>query len=420
MSARHTHAALGAVLAGLLLVAPALAQEEQDTNAQKGQIAVNWAIPEAPAAAALDIGRSENSPPSIMRRLSFELLNSDEATGFAAETSPYLIYRGLRFGPRDEHGRRLITAHEYQNNSGTRALARLSLSAAMVRSGEEGDRAALALRWTAFNRGDPYYSVNRRNVAYNEETNFYLSDSRHQRGADGGTGCVRNVINDLPAPGEPGPGEDDEEGTTVSNNALLAAALNNCMKIFRERTWNATSLHFMATQVWTSEEDGGTDSLGPAGARYGAVLSYGFDDIGSFSGFAGLQQNSHLLLSVSHGENMRIVDENDVVQRRDETTVGLRLRIAPDMDSDPDSNHSVDRFHISGEAAWQRNEYRGQPEQEQWTYRIGAERRIAENVWLAVTFEDRSGDDIAGDEQRTGVQIRWALNEAAQFGRGGS
>lgn len=304
----------------------------------------------------------------------------------------------------------------------TRALAGFSLSAAAVRSGENGDRAAAALSWTVFNRGDPYYSINRRQTAYDKVKNFYLFDARP--GATAHSGCVNEAL--LAAdPSTATPREEtaeeaaDEDSVNVIESGVdekLAKALATCVKQFKELSWNATALRLVATNRWSSLE-GGLDRLGPSGVSYGAVLSYGFDRIGPFNGFEGLQQNSQLLLSATRSENMRIVDDKDIVSRRDESTIGLRLRIAPDTDGLVETNTNGDRFHISGEAAFSRHDYPGRPEQEQWTYTAGAEWRIAENMWIAITAEERSGDNIAGDESRAGVQLRWALNDTAQFKR---
>ena len=186
----------------------------------------------------------------------------------------------------------------------------------------------------------------------------------------------------------------------------LAKDAKECLEAFEARNWNATSLQLVATQLWNSTgADAGFSRLGPAGARYGLIYSYGFD------GWDRLRENSQLLLSLARGENIRVVDENSQVVRRDESRVGLRLRITPN--GSPDRH----RFNVSGEAAWSRNDYSGRPEQEQWTYTVGAEWRLQENMWLAVTAEDRSGDDVVGDETRAGVQLRWALNEKANLER---
>jgi hypothetical protein len=199
----------------------------------------------------------------------------------------------------------------------------------------------------------------------------------------------------------------DEEGQpSIQNNAALATALQSCIDKFKELTWNATSLRLVAVQNWDSEDI--LESLGPSGARYGAVFSYGFE------GFDRLSNNSQLLLSVFATDNERIVAEDESVQRRDQTTVGLRLRIAPNFDGD--DNENADSFHVSAEAAWSQNEYRGgQPTQEQWTYRLGAERRLSDDLWLTATLEDRSGDEVQGDESRATLGIQWALHDTAQF-----
>jgi hypothetical protein len=51
----------------LSIVAFSFAAAHAQEVPQKQEVPVVWSISEAPAAAALDIGRSENSPPSVDR-----------------------------------------------------------------------------------------------------------------------------------------------------------------------------------------------------------------------------------------------------------------------------------------------------------------------------------------------------------------
>lgn len=356
-----------------------LAQTEPAESQDKPVYDFVQRIPEAPAAAALDIARSDANPTSVMRRLSLEMLNSEEATGFAAETSPYLIFLGLRYSAEDP--RRYLTSQDYQSNFLTRSLANISLSAAAVRSdSDKGSRAAIALRWTAFNFGDPY-------------------NAKSLYDASNNTGCIADAISAPPPPPNP-----DTGVITTVNDETVAKDIKACIEEFDKSSWNATSLQFSAVQLWNSP-GGGLSELGAAGQRYAAVFSYGFED------WAGLKDNSQLLLNVGHGENVRFVDEDGNASRRDETRAGVRLRIAPNGEV------SGRDFNISAEAGWSKNSYATLESQEEWTYRLGAEWRIADSVWLSVSGEERSGDSIAGDESRVGLQLRWALGDEAQFGK---
>lgn len=349
--------------------------------AKADTFARHFNVPDSPAASALGIARSGVTAPSFMRRYAFEAISANNATGFAGEFSPYLLAISMRANPND----RLMSANDYQSSALTRNLARINASFGFTDGGDKADRAALALRWTLINTRDPFNDRQFLNAAA-----FELGDLEN-------AGCAgRLLLNNLGEDDEDEDSLDDIEEGPVEISAAERAPYAACLKQMAERSASGTSLEFFAVQQWRSE-DGGVGNFEGAGAQYSLVLSHGFQDVANIPG------RSQLLLALRYGDGVVIEAKNNTLQRRDETAAALRFRAAPGADAD------LARFNISVEAEWSRHEYIAQPDQEQWTYTAGVEMRVAENTWLGINVQERSGDAVAGDDTVAGVQLRWGL-----------
>lgn len=119
------------------------ASSDEAANAKTPGKMPQWQLPNAAAAAALGEGDGSATSPATMRQLHLQILTRGEATGFAVESSPYLIDNILSF-------------EDYQSDYWNRALARVQLSGALVDEQKGPAKAALGVKWTAFNLSDPY------------------------------------------------------------------------------------------------------------------------------------------------------------------------------------------------------------------------------------------------------------------------
>jgi len=392
---RNLHSAL---IASVLAAAAWLSQQQAASAQQvpaepaaaaaenaEDEFGAHFNVPDSPAANALGIARGSATPPSFMRRYAFELIDANEATGVAGEFSPYLLAISMRSQPGD----RVMSATDYQTNPVVRNLARINASFAYTDGGSKADRAAFGLRWTIFNTRDPFMDRQ------------FLNAVALERGDRANAGCAgRLLLDDLAQEGDESDTLGQEGEGSISDEER--AQYDECRRQMTERAANSsgTALEFFAVQEWRSEE-GGIENLDDAGTQFSVVLSHGFTNVANIEG------RSQLLLALRQGNGVVVEDQGGALQTRDESGVALRLRFAPGENAD------LQRFNVSAEAEWSRMEYAAAPDQEQWRYTVGVEWRVAENTWLGLNMQDRSGDEVAGDDTAVGIQLRWGLRNEA-------
>jgi hypothetical protein len=317
-------------------------------------------VPESPAFAALSLSPETIIRPSTPREFATSLLNGVDRnghlqTGVAVDVAPYLVFEGSK-----------ITLGAYQASSVTRVLSRTTVSVATTKGATEDDksiRLATGVHTTVFDTEDP--RVN----------NDALFD------------CFATLPLFRPTSIL---GPDLEKQRLEFQNNVLVPGVEACRARFqRTARWNGTSWIVAAAPTWTSPT-GFIGDLDGTAVSVWSSLAYGFD------GVPGLSENAQVTVHVRRINNEVITDAKlpGGQETRDTTIAGARLR------------GGTTGFGLSFEAAYVRTSAPGRADDSGSRIAFTADRRVAENLWLTVSF---SGEPGASRETSTGMSILSAL-----------
>jgi hypothetical protein len=354
-----------------LVLATALAALASTAHAQAppptfkvGDAAVDLAVPESPAFAALGLTPQEVTRPTSARDLATSFLNGVDReghfqTGIAIDTAPYMLWAGPRLTLKD------YVAGKYV----TRFLARWQTSFATTK-GADSDaavRVGLGMRFTLFDRGDP------------------RMDAELMQ-------CLSKVADYLlaTAPAVP-PGADLALVNRQREEAVREGA-KPCREDSATRRWNRSAWIAGLAPTWTSP-DGKAGGFEYTGTALWTSIGYGFEGVPLLE--------DHAMLA-------------GYVKRRDQ-------EIAPDRFREGDSI-TQDTLTVGGrflfgapstqlnfEAVYLRNDRRDELEDQYWRVGLGFERRLVENVWLDLSF----GRELSRREDDNAVFIlgsfKWGL-----------
>ena len=370
--------------------APALPQTPADVDAlRKAEAAVvdaqrtartvktadiDLSVPESPAFTALGLSPDTVARPTSPREFATALLNGVDRegnfqTGAAIDVAPYLIYAGDS-----------VTLHDYRTSRVTRILSRTQTSFATTKGASDDDksvRMAVGVHATLFDSEDPRLN--------NDELLRCYSDIPLFKTAS------------LPvAPDETvrqAQAEILERARKAHENETLKPRVNACREQFRrDARWNGTSWTVAAAAAWVSPTGLNKDFQGGS-ATYWTSWSYGFDSV------PGLRDTAQVIAHVRHHADEVVVDEDlpGGSEIRDTTFVGGRFRAG------------TTSFGLSFEASYVRTQPRGRPSDASGVFAFAAERRLSENLWLAVSF----GGDVRADSANSkGMSVLSAFKYA--------
>jgi hypothetical protein len=160
---------------------------------------------------------------------------------------------------------------------------------------------------------------------------------------------------------------------------VLIPQSDACREQFRRKArWNGTSWIVAAATTWVSPT-GLAGDLDSGSQSYWSSVSYGFD------GVPGLQEHAQVIGHLRHLADELVVDEDlpGGQELRDSTFAGVRFRAGSNS------------FGLSFEAAYVRMTAAGRPKDTATRLAFAAERRLAENLWLNISFGGDSGADPA-------------------------
>ena len=331
---------------------------------------IDLSVPESPAFIAIGLSPDTIVRPTTPREFATALLNGFDRngnlqTGIAIDTVPYLVWAGSK-----------VSLAQYKSSAVTQILSRTQVSFATTKGGGADDKSvklAFGGHSTLYDSEDPRLN--------NDELLRCYSDIPLFRPGGGAL--------PLDAAAEARLGSDREK----FEREILRPAADACREQFRRHArWNGTSWIVAAASSWASPT-GLAQDLDTRSSSFWTSVSYGFD------GVPGLRENVQLIGHVRHSANELVADKKlpGGQEIRDTTLAGVRLRAG------------TSSFGLNFEAAYVRVRPEDRDEDVSTRLSFIAERRLAPNLWLNVSF---SGDSGAAPERAQGLSILSAFKYA--------
>jgi hypothetical protein len=326
--------------------------EAQVRKLNEGDIDIT--VPESPAFVAIGLSPDTIIRPVTPREFATALLNGVDRnghlqTGIAIDVVPYLVWEGSK-----------VTLKQYRDSIPTQILSRTSASFATTKGSGEVDKSvklALGLHSTLYDSEDPRLNNDALLQCYSEIPVFRTKTL---------------PLNDT-----------QEKQLAVEKDAFERTVLiprsDACREQFRRKArWNGTSWIIAAATTLASPTGLAAD-LDSGSYTYWSSVSYGFDDV------PGLSEHAQIVAHVRHQSKELVVDKDlpGGQELRDTTLGGLRFRAG------------TTSFGLSFEAAYVRITAPGRPRDTATRLAFAAERRLAENLWLNVSFGGDAGADPA-------------------------
>jgi hypothetical protein len=288
----------------------------------------------------------------------------------AIDTVPYLVFAGGR-----------VTLADYRTSTITRLLSRTQTSFATTKGATEDDtsvRLAFGVHATLFDSEDPRVNNDDLLRCYSDIPVFRTSQ--------------------LPVAADPAARAQQEEDLRRARDAFerttLRPAVDACRNQFqRQARWNGTSWIVAAATTWVSPTGLARDLHGGSVGLW-TSWAYGFD------GVPGLRDTAQFIGHVRHMGHEIVVDKDlpGGQEIRGTTFAGARFRAG------------TTAFGLSFEAAYVRTSAAGRRSDSAARLALAAERRLAENLWLTVSFGGDSGADPATSEGMSVLSaFKWAF-----------
>jgi hypothetical protein len=328
---------------------------------------LDFSVPDSPAFTILGVTPQTISRPTTPRGLATSLLNGvDEngnfQTGFALDTAPYMLYWGNR-----------LTLRDYQQSFRRQFMARTTLSIATAKGTNDADkstRLAAGLRLTIFDKGDP------------------RSDKQF---VDQIEKAVTQAIDSITAIGPIRPGS-DEETVTKREKAIQDSITKATSAIEQQRAkklksgWNASSMVVGFAPSWISKTGSATD-LGYNGGAVWSSLSLR------------LASHAQAIFYGRYQNHQNVPDPNVKGQffLQDSTFSGGQFRAG--------TENTVGSF----EAVYLHTSPQGKRTDNFSRFSVGAERKIADNLWLHVGIGGESGRQNGQDKMFVLSSLKWGF-----------
>jgi hypothetical protein len=332
------------------------------------------AVPDSPAFTVLGVTPETVTHPTTPKEFATSFLNGvDERghfqTGLALDFVPFLTFFG-----------RQTDLEEYAKHPFTRFLARTQLSFATAKGVTDEDkstRLALGLRMTIFDKGDPRLD-DMLEACYKE--------------ADATPGLNNPSL--IPSRART-KAQNDEQ--LVKRGALYGELTKSCDDAARKRNWNASGWIVGLAPSWISKT-GETKNFEWNGGGFWSTIAYGFENVEA------LKNNSQVLFHVRYRNNEIVPDTEDptLFFSQDSFYLGGRLRIAP-------GEEAKSIFSLEG------NYIRSRKDKGSWDnsrrFSLGLERRIAENIWFALSVGGQGGRSDGANHAFVLSSFKWGFQQ---------
>jgi hypothetical protein len=304
--------------------------------------------PESPAFAVLDLTPQTVLRPSSPKEFVTGLLNGLDKngnfqTGLAIDTAPYLLFNGQN-----------VNLDNYKNSRWTRFITRTQFSFAVAKGTSNDDptaKLALGLNLTLHDAGDPrIYRPGKKGdvlTCFDQRLNYNLKPVGPQL-----------------------PGESDADHA-AKKEAFQAEVLKaskakdvaeQCREEGRKANWNQASWTVGFAPSWLSKTGNSSDFKWNGGALW-TSYAHGVGDSGQFIVHARFRNKEQVPDPVKTG--------SFIVQ--DSAFFGARFRMGG-----PD-------FGFNLESAFVHNRPENKPSKNTYEFSIGAEKKLAENVYLVIS-----------------------------------
>jgi len=329
------------------------------------------AVPESPAFTVLGLTPETVVRPATPRAFVSSLLSGVDQhgnfqSGVALDATPYLIFAGKE-----------LTLRKYNSSQVTRLLARTQFSFANTKGASDDDksvRLALGVHVTLWDRGDPH----------SDRTLL---------------GCFAKglVLLNLTST-DPNNPQGPSQAAIDAANAQNVAVGEKCREQARKDNWNRSSWIVAAAPSWISPT-GETKNFQWNGGGFWTSLAYGFEGVPS------LEKNSQLILHARYRNNEQVPDPDNegkfIVQNS--MFFGGRWRFGNE-----NSTANV-------EGVFQRTRPKGEAWDSSARYSVGLERRVAENLWFAISFGGESGRTDGKNNGFVLSSFRWGFSQKRQL-----
>jgi len=377
---------------------PLLAVAQMDEAEKQESLVKALQIPETPAFAVLGVTPSEVTRPGAGRDVAIGLLqgldaNGNMQSGIAYEFAPYLI------------ANKDITLSQYRADTWTQIASRTKLSLATSKGSDESDqslRAAIGLRATIFDRGDPYLEDQETDDCFNNA--LLDTDAEKAERKDLQRRAARGELNAVDF-------KELNEALNARMKPRIEEAADRCRKSFEQKHWNSTALDVGVAPVWISP-DGTTDELDQQGYALWTSFQWGFEgkDVEAATDGCGTGLRQQLrtcaaLQLLAKYRNKELVEDPLDPQARmeqDSMAVGLRFRFG--------NKRRV--FLI--ESTYADVDPKDRASSHEWRYIVGGEFRISEDTWLQLTYasiEPENGDS----EGVVSSHFAWAFGDSSRL-----
>jgi len=337
---------------------PSFILEEARSRYKVKNVEVDLSVPESPAFTSLGLNPETIVRPATPREFATALLNGVDQqgnlqTGVAFDTVPYLVFAGSELWLAD-----------YRRSALARVLSRTSVSVATTKGASDGDKSVklgVGVHATLIDSEDP---------RMNNET-------------------MLKCFSDIPV-FRPSTLTNAEAERAAFERDVLQPHADSCREQFRRKAgWNSTSW-IVAFATTTVSPTGLSADLGSGSTAFWTSMSYGFD------GVPGLSEHAQIIGHARHVADEVVVDKDlpGGQELRNTTIAGAQFR------------GGTVSFGLSFEAAYLRTTAVGRDADNAMRLTFSAERRLAPDVWLTVSF---GGDRGAAPALDKGLSVLSAL-----------
>jgi hypothetical protein len=348
---------------------------------------VDLSVPESPAFTVLDLTPETVVRPSSPRELASALLsgvdrNGNFQSGTALDFAPYLTLAGNQ-----------LTLRQYQDNYRLRLASRTQFSFATTKGASEDDkslRLALGFRVTLWDRGDPHTDQVLMGCFRTVQKTFFTNTTPPKV---------------LPPELLPATATDDVKaasGQAWRDFAAKSATANEtrnqgneqCRADARKRNWNKSSWIVAFAPSWISTT-GQTKNFKWNGGGFWTSVAYGFE------GFPGLKEHSQLIFHARYRNKEQVPDPDNKGKffSQNSLFLGARLRVG------------TENTTASFEGVFVRSHPEGKAFDNSARYSVGLERRVAENLWFALSFGGEGGKQDNKNKGFVMTSFKWGFSQ---------
>jgi len=368
------------------------------------QSPTDLAPPESPAFTVLGMSPQNVTRPSSPKALAAALLNGmDQSgnfqTGFAIDTTPYLMIRGVK-----------VSLASYSEHYLTRLLARASLSLGTTRgatSTDKSTRLASGLRATLFDLGDPLGDAQLEScieaAATAYETGFVpqsridsmekeLAARESETARKDGESDAQFVERQLKTMMD----RRDLEKRKAKNAQLatkLGADRTKCMADSRKRNFNRSSMVIAGAPAWISATGQNADMKWNGGGAWTSI-AYGFDNVPA------LRNTTQILFEGLYRSRETVADPANsgqfLVQNR--AVIGGGVRVGKP------------NFQVFWEGTYIHRHAAGAVPDGTFETAMSAEARITDGLWLNLGIGTESGRSNGANKLFILTNFKWGLS----------